>query len=384
MTKKYCIFITALFCVFLGVLTTATAISPDREKSELENRSLQQLPTLEASDFKLSWPIEESGDFFTGKFMSTFETYCNDQFILRDNWVALKSTSERLSGKQENNGVYFCDNDTLISRFDQPDQKRVDTNVGYVNQFVANAGVPVYMSLIPGAVSIWADRLPEGAPNADQKAVIDSIQGASDAIWYDSYQQLWDHRDEDVFYRTDHHWTSLGAFYGANALLESMGLEPLELGDYAKTTVSDQFYGTIFSSSGVRWVRPDQIDTYIPGDGVKVTSYFTGEPEEGSLYVDGFLDKKDQYSYFLGGNQPLCVIETEHFDAPKVLVIRDSYSDSLAPFLTERFSQVHLFDLRYNLTSIQSYVEEHDIDSVVVLYSFSNFATDPNLSLLGR
>ena len=260
MTKKYCIFITALFCVFLGVLTTATAISPDREKSELENRSLQQLPTLEASDFKLAWPIEESGDFFTGKFMSTFETYCNDQFILRDNWVALKSTSERLSGKQENNGVYFCDKDTLISRFDQPDQKRVDTNVGYVNQFVANAGVPVYMSLIPGAVSIWADRLPKGAPNADQKAVIDSIQGASDAIWYDSYQQLWDHRDEDVFYRTDHHWTSLGAYYGYVSLMNALGMEPVPLDSYTKQTVSDSFYGTVFSSSGVRWVEPDDID----------------------------------------------------------------------------------------------------------------------------
>ena len=163
-----------------------------------------------------------------------------------------------------------------------------------------------------------------------------------------------------------------------------MGLEPLNLSDYEKTTVTTDFYGTTFSTSGVRWVAPDSIDTYIPGDGVKVTSWFTGQPEEGSLYVDRYLTEKDKYSYFLGGNQSLCVIETEHTDAPKVLVIRDSYSDSLAPFLTERFSEIHLFDPRYNLTSVKDYVAQNDIDQVVVLYSFQNFTTDQNLFVLAR
>ena len=109
-------------------------------------------------------------------------------------------------------------------------------------------------------------------------------------------------------------------------------------------------------------------------------------PSEGSLYVDQYLSVKDKYSYFLGGQQqPLCVIESGKVpDGPKVLIIRDSYTDSLAPFLTERFSEIHLFDLRYNATSVRDYIAQNDIDSVVVLYSFSNFATDKNLFLLGR
>jgi hypothetical protein len=100
--------------------------------------------------------------------------------------------------------------------------------------------------------------------------------------------------------------------------------------------------------------------------------------------VESYLDKKDKYSYFLGGRQPLCVLKTEHADAPKVLIIRDSYSDCLAPFLTERFSEIHLIDPRDNLNSIQTYVTENQIDAVVVLYSFSDFASDGNLFLLGR
>ena len=93
----------------------------------------------------------------------------------------------------------------------------------------------------------------------------------------------------------------------------------------------------------------------------------------------------DEKDYFLGGRQPLCVIESDKApDGPKVLVIRDSYSDSLAPFLTERFSEVHLFDPRNNLTSVKDYVAQNGIDSVIVLYSFQNFATDQNLFVLGR
>lgn len=100
--------------------------------------------------------------------------------------------------------------------------------------------------------------------------------------------------------------------------------------------------------------------------------------------MDSFLQVKDKYSYFLGGVQGLRVIQTQKTDGPKVLIIRDSYTDSLAPFLTERFSEIHLFDLRYNATSVRDYIAQNDIDSVVVLYSFSNFATDKNLFLLGR
>ena len=225
---------------------------------------------------------------------------------------------------------------------------------------------------------MWADRLPAGAPTADEQAIIEEMYSAVQAQTVDLCTPQNAHRDEDLYYRTDHHWTSLGAYYGYTALMDAMGLEAEPLDQSGKTTVSDSFYGTLFSRSGVRWVAPDQIDRYISEDGVEVTSYPEGSPVEGSLYVDRFLQEKDQYSSFLGGNQPLCVIRTEHTDAPRVLVIRDSYTDSLAPFLTQNFSEIHLFDPRMNLTSVKGYVEENQIDSVVVLYSIANFTAEGN------
>ena len=372
MTKKYSIFLTVLFCAFIGCMSVVSLLLPDVNFSPLENRYLQKPPKLTAENLS------------SGRFMENAEDYVSDHIVGRDFWVAAKAWSERLSGKQENNGVYFGKQDTLINRVDTPDPAKLDRDMGYLDALVGNVSVPVYFGLIPSAAEIWFSRLPAGAPTADEKGIIDALYFSTGASTIDLYSALEAHSAEDIYYRTDHHWTSLGAFYGANAIFEAMGLEPIRLEDYQKTTVTDQFYGTLFSSSGVRWLPPDSIDTYVPGDGVKVTSYFNGAPEEGSLYVDSKLEVKDKYSYFLGGNQALCVIETEHTDAPSVLVVRDSYTDSLAPFLTERFSKIHLFDLRYNLTSIQSYVEEHDIDTVIVLYSFSNFASDDKLFLLAR
>lgn len=376
MSKKYAIFLITLFCLFLGGFGAALFILPDREFSELENRTLTQFTPPK---------LGEDGNIFNGEFMEKFEDYVTDQFPLRDAFVGLKAASELALGKQENNSVFFGAEDTLLNKFSEPDMEQVEKNIQAVNTFGKNAPVTVYFSLIPSSTAIWSDRLPENAPTLDQKALIDQLAGeVTDAIYYDTYSFLWDHREEDIYYRTDHHWTTLGAYYGYEALMDNLGMEATPLDSYTPTVVTDEFYGTIFSSSGVRWVKPDTITTYVPEDGITVESNFTGTMEEGRLYAPEYLEKKDKYSYFLGGVQPLCVIRTEHADAPKLLIIRDSYSDSLAPFLTANFSEIHLIDLRYNRTSINDYIVENDIDCALVLYSLSNFVSDNNLFLLAR
>ena len=378
MSKKYCIFITTLFCAFIGLFLVANAASPDREFSEMENRNLEQMPTISAKSL------------LSGEFMKDFETYTTDQFVGRDAWIGLKSSMERSLGKKENNNVYFCDEDTLITRFDQPDATKVSENLNYVNNFVENVDIPVTFSLIPTQACIWADRLPAGAPNASQTDLLEQAKAAvPGATWADLYSNLWEHKDEDIFYRTDHHWTSLGAYYGYTALAEALGYTPVPLDAYTETVRSTEFYGTVFSSSGVRWVSPDTITTYVPDTGITVTSYTydsTGKPVEvpRSLYDTSFLSVKDKYSMFLGGNQSLGVVKTPNTDKPKLLIIRDSYADSLVPFLTPHFSEIHLVDLRYYKLSLADYIQQNDIDQALVLYSVPNFVTDSNLFWITR
>ncbi len=378
MSKKYCIFLSALFCAFIGLFLAANALSPDAEFSQMENRYLQQLPV----------PSLET--VLNGSFMAEFETYVTDQFVGRDSWISAKSRTEKLLGKRENNGVYFCQKDTLITRFDTPDEKKLAANLSYVEQFAQKAHAPVYFSLIPTQACIWADRLPDGAPNASQPDVLNqAINSVPSAIWADVHAPLAAHAGEDIFYRTDHHWTSLGAYYGYTALCEAMGLTPVPLSDYSKTTVTEDFYGTVFSSSGVRWVRPDSIDIYVPDDGITVTSHTfdaQGQPveEARALYDFSYLEVKDKYSMFLGGQQPLAVVKTPNTEAPKLLIIRDSYTDSLVPYLTAHFSEIHLIDLRYYKFSASDYIAEHGIDTALVLYSVPNFVTDSNLVWLSK
>ena len=388
MTKRYCIFITALFCAFIGVFLVANAVSPDRTFSEVENRNLEQLPAV---DFGTPEKLFRDGNFFNGQFMRDFETYTTDQFIGRDAWVDLKARTERALGKKENNNVYFADNDTLITRFDQPAADRVTENLNYVNKFVENVDIPVVFSLIPTQACIWADRLPEGAPNASQTDLMAQAQGAvTGATWADVYTPLMEHKDEDIFYRTDHHWTSLGAYYGYTGLASALGYTPVPLSDYTPTVRSTEFYGTVFSSSGVRWVKPDTITTYVPDDGITVVSHTydnSGNPveEQRALYVESFLSVKDKYSMFLGGNQSLGVVtNTNNPDGPKLLIIRDSYADSLVPFLTPHFSEIHLLDLRYYKLSIADYIAQNGIDQALVLYSVPNFVTDSNLLWIAK
>ena len=363
MTKAYSRFLTAFFCVFLGGLLVWHVLLPDREKSETENRTLAQAP-------EFSWTA-----LVDGSYTKKVETYFADQFPLRDGWTGLKARAEQLIGKSEFNGVYLC-GDTLISKVERPDEALVEKNLSYVDRLSGKTDIPVYLGLIPSAAEIWKGKLPAGADSWDQTALL-----AQSAV--DFRSTLSAHADEPIFYRTDHHWTTLGAFYGANALLEVLGKEPLKEDNFTVEMASDSFHGTLYSQSGIHWLEPDTMEFWVEDAGLNVTSWRNGTPEPGSLYDRSYLEKKDKYSAFLGGNQPLCVIKNDNVtDGSKLLLVRDSYSDALAPFLAQRFSEVHLLDLRYYRASTVQYAEENGIDAICVLYSVQNFISDRNLVLL--
>ena len=370
MTKAYSRFLTALFCLFLGGLMVWQVLLPDRERSDVENRTLAQWP-------EFSWESLKDGSY-----TAAVEEYFADQFPLRDAWTGLKARTEQLIGKTEFHGVYLC-GDTLISKVDTPDEELVTNNLSYITRLAEKTDVPVYLGFIPSAAEVWRDKLPAGAESWDQTAFLTRAAEETGLPTVDLAGALTAHADEPIFYRTDHHWTSLGAFYGANAVLSALGRPTLDQADFAPEVVSDDFNGTLYSTSGIHWLTPDEMEYWVEEDGISVTSWRTGSPEAAALYDRSYLEKKDKYSSFLGGNQPLCVLKNEHNpDGGKILLVRDSYSDSLAPFLAQSFSEVHLLDLRYYRAPVAQYAAENGIDEIVVLYSVPNFITDRNLVLL--
>lgn len=374
MTKGYARFLTVFFCLFLGGFLVWHVLLPDRARSETENRTLAQRPVL-------TWSALADGSFTRAA-----EDYFADQFPLRDSWTGLKARSEQLLGKREFNGVYLC-GDTLIAEVNPPLDGLEEKNLGHVARLAERTEIPVYLGLIPSAAEIWREKLPEGAESWDQAAFIQWTSALEGVEPIDLLTALRGHEEEGIFYRTDHHWTTLGAYYGYAAVMEALGrgeetLEPEEAKKW-ELPVSNGFQGTLYSQSGIHWLEPDSIEFWVEENGLSVTSWRDGTPKEAGVYEYDYLGEKDKYSAFLGGNQPLCVIRNGE-GTGKLLLIRDSYADSLAPFLARHFGEVHLLDLRYYRGSAAAYAGENGVDAVVILQSVPNFITDLNLALLGQ
>ncbi len=358
------------FTLFLLAGILLHLLLPDRKFSENENRYLEPAP-------KLSWKA-----LFSGSFTRDFEKYITDEFPFRDRWLDLKSRTERLCGKTENNGVFFGKNDTLISRFKEPSASAVEGCIRAVNALAAASDAPVYLALIPSAAEVWSDRLPRHADTADQAALIRRIYDGVEAETVDVLGALETHREEDIYYRTDHHWTTLGACYGYAATAEAMGLSPASPDSFTPETVSASFYGTVYSSSGVRWVKPDRMEIFVPAEGVTLTRYDSPEGAVSPVYDLAKLETKDKYSMFLGGNTSRLTIDTGH-EGMKLLVLRDSYADCELPFFFRHCSEIHVLDLRYFRQSVSAYLAENDFDAVLVTYSLADFVADTSVLLMG-
>ncbi|MFI3116036.1 MAG: DHHW family protein [Clostridia bacterium] len=355
--------IVFIFCAYIGGFFCYNTLSEDVEFSVQENRQLQQGPEFSFETL------------LSGEFSSSYETYVTDQFALRDNFIELKSMAEKFIGKKENNDVYISTENTLIQKFTLANYNQVDINLRYIQNFSNFVNVPVYLTLFPTQNDIYAHKLPANAPFESQKEVMDYVYNAyGNSI--NVYDALMDKNDEYIFYNTDHHWTSLGAYYAYVEMAEALGKTPTPLGE--KTTLSTVFNGTIYSTSGVRGVTPDTIDIYTENQKIEILD--VDGLREDDLYDMSKLENKDQYEVFLGGNDPQVILKGT--GEGKVLILKDSYTNSQVPFFLENYEEIHLIDLRFYKIAISDYVIMNRIDTVLISYSLTNFTEDTNLVFL--
>jgi len=360
----------AVFCFIIFGLFITNIILPDNEFSQTENRYLQQAPVF---SFKT---------LLSGDFTKDFEKYVTDQFSFKDIWIGLKTACEITLGKSENNDVFICKDGNLIERFEKPNYERIDKNITSINTFTEKLDIPVHFMLVPNAVKIYEHKLPRFAQNYDQLKVINYTEEklTDKAQFVQIYDDLEKHNNEYIFYKNDHHWTSLGAYYGYCSLADNMKINNLSINDFNVETVTNQFLGTMYSKSGVSWSKPDKIDVYKPKNNFQCETKIIDKNTifEG-LYDWSYLDVKDKYSLFIGGNNSLVKINTNIENDKRLLIIKDSYAHALIPFISNHFSEVHIIDLRYYNDDIVKYVDDNNIDNVVILYNVSNFCSDNNL-----
>ncbi len=363
-----------IFFIFLLVLPIATAFSKKEDKSEMENRTLAKFPTFS---------IEKIRD---KSFMDGFEDYLSDHFIARINWIELKVNAELMLGKKEINDIYITD-DMLIEKLDEPNYSTIDESVSAINSLAERFTTPEYYVLVaPTSAGIYTDELPLNAPQVDQKeAVIDYIyNGLSDDITsIDVYNTLLASKSEYIYYRNDHHWTSLGAYYAYNTAIQKLGFTPIAYDKFNIEHTTNDFKGTFYSKSLYDGIKADTIDVYTmdKSEGIQSMTVNDGSTETvfDSLYDRSYLETKDKYAMFLSENNPIVTVKTNIDNDKKLLIIKDSYANCFVPFLSEHYSEIVILDLRYIGVTSENIVDINDFNQVLFLYNASTIAQDENL-----
>lgn len=358
--------VTYIFA-FLGM----QLLGKDKTFSELENRNLTTLPTFTTESF------------LNGKYGTDFETYVADQFPLRNTFISMKSYSELLLQKKDNNGVYIGKDDYFLQDFKTPDLELMKRNASYINQYAESHNT--YVLIAPTATKILEDKLPSFAQPYDEGGYIHDLTSllTSKVHVVDALETLLAHNQEDIYYKTDHHWTTLGAYYAYTAFCESADITPLSLDDFNIETVSQEFYGTLFSKGNFTFAQPDTLQIFRAkhANPLTVTYTATGTVTD-SLYEMSHLDTKDKYSLFLDNNHPLITIKTGIQNDKKLMIIKDSYANCFVPFLVNDYEEIHILDLRLLNMPLATYATDHNITDTLLLYNVQNFSVEAKLSLL--
>lgn len=365
--KRNAVFTISVICVILLAFCVADLIKPDKVFSETENRVLASRPEFSKEAL------------LQGTYTEDYETYTTDQFVGRDKWILLKTSTDILLQKKDIRGVYLGEDDYLIEQHRpenytaELEEKRLRQLEKLVDKWDAQ------VMLVPTADNILTDKLPDYATYYDQKAFLDKVkEQVGDDHYIDVYSVLDEHSEEEIYYRTDHHWTSLGAFYGYDKWREKMGYARLIREVDRRETVTEDFLGTLHSKLNLP-MEGDAIQYFTDTNRhpVKVTYDFTKTTD--SYYEAKHLNTKNKYAYFLDDNHGLVEIKTQRPNGRTLFVIKDSYANCTIPLLAQHYENVYVVDLRYFNAKLFPFMEQYgqpgEMD-VLVLYNCIHFLED--------
>lgn len=370
MSKKI---LATVFFAMLVIFPIATLLMPKESFSELENRALASPPTVSADSI-----LDKS-------FMDQTEKYLADHIFLREPIAKAKTAIELTIGKREIGGVYVCD-DRLIENIAEPDAAITASNAEAINAFAEKYGdmLPTTVMLVPTAAAINSDDLPPFAVTVDQAAYIrDFYNRLENVNTVDAYTALSANQQNELYYRTDHHWTSYGAYVGYTALAKPLGFKAATEDMFNVEHVSHDFLGTLYSKALTGEQFADQIDlyTFASGDPVTDVIRYVGKNKQtySSIFFRENLDGKDKYTVFLGQNNALINIKTNVANGKKLIVFKDSYANSALQFLTLHYEEIAVVDLRYMNTPLSEYLDLAEYDQALFLYNVGTFTSDGSL-----
>ncbi len=378
MKNKRYIAVISVFLAVIFVLGISSIAKRQSDFSVKENRALEVRP-----DFSFD-------ELMDGTFQEDYSNYLADQFIFRDKWVTAKTYVMKAIGKKDINGVYLGKDGYLAEKYTPSDfdSDTVEQNLISLEDFLTAAYdedeyKTVSCAFVPSKGTVLTDKFSGITPyNMDKNIVSDVSENTEDINILYLKDALSKHQNEYIYYKSDHHWTSLGAYYAYLAYVKSIGLSPVDIKSLKKDNKTDSFLGSDYDKLQIN-TPADSIWIY-DNNNLKVTVDYNGEEKNTkSLYVNKYLGEKDKYAYFLGGNYKKINIKTNANTGRKLLLVKDSFSNSIVPFLCNNFDEIVMVDLRYADDSVWTVMsDEENITDVLVLYNTEKFAQDSNQWLL--
>lgn len=361
-----------VFIAFIIIMNIIRIFTPNKSFSDLENRPLEQKPNLSVEDVT------------SKKYSQDYGNYLSDQFPFRNSFINLKSKFEQKLGIKDISDVYLGKNGYLLQRFKKPaDVTGLSESINAFSK--KNPKVNTYVMLVPNACEILKDYLPQNAPNESEAKYVNMLKSQlnNNVKFVDVSSALESKKNEYLFYKTDHHWTTDGAYYGYRKFISELGLKYNNKNYYNINTVTNDFYGTLYSKVAFDYSGPDKIKTYTPKTETKYTIQFNDgagyTPKSNSLYQPQNLKVKDKYTVFLGGNHSLVKISTNAKTNKRILIVRDSYANCFVPFLLPYFKDIYMVDLRYYSDDINKFIKKNDIDTTLILYNVITFFEDQSI-----
>ncbi len=354
-------------------------LTPDRTFSSEERRMLSERPKLTKQNIQ------------NGKFQQDYEVYLSEQFPGRTYWVTLQTKLSRVLGNKDANGVYFGADGYLLERYQEQDfdWKQVKKNIKRTASFLKKYPQAKVM-FVPAKSSVLSAKLPMFAEESGEERFFELAGQILDKQQIPARQRisvsdvLNAHNTEYIYYRTDHHWTTLGAYYAYVDWAQSMGLEALPQKEFQITAASSTFFGTTYAKVRTGG-RADTISLYEAENGPEYKlDYNMGEFQSDSFYDTSKLEGDDPYSVFFGGNQAMVDIQAVLPDenGKTLLIIKDSFGNCFAPLAANHYDRTIVLDLRYVNIPVSRLLKMYPADDILILYNSIQFMEDRNISKL--
>lgn len=366
-----------LFLTIVFGFSILSFVIPDKAKSAEENRVLAQTPSLSYQTY------------FEGRFQTKLEQYFNDQFPFRNSLIKWKTASDLTLDIIESNGVIKSKDGYLIERIKNPSEKDIRHDIKSLDNFKrSNPNCNFYFLLAPNAGNIMSEKLPRTVHMSNQNKYMTSFFNDLKKIGItpiDSRKTLEKNIDkQQLYYRTDHHWTTGAAYLAYKEAHKEMGLDS-DI-KYKKLSIHRNFRGTLASKSGFTNGRNDELQIYWPKKNQNyhdsIYNFVDVKKTTNTFYAFDNLKKKDAYTIFGGWNHPFYTISTATQSTRKLLLVKDSYANCMIPFLTQDFRKIVVVDPRYYFGDINKIMAEEGITDVLFLYNGLTFASDEAMNLM--